>query len=70
MKPAVSIAHPKVHNANAVNSCKRFIIFSRDFISHRSHGLSQIKELVSICAISGRYIFSLLRRDPNYPNYP
>ena len=28
MKPAVSIAHPKVHNANAVNSCKRFIIFS------------------------------------------
>ena len=42
MKPAVSIAHPKVHNANAVNSCKRFIIFSKDFISHRSHGLSQI----------------------------
>ena len=25
MKPAVSIAHPKAHNANAVNSCKRFI---------------------------------------------
>ena len=30
MKPAVSIAHPKVHNANAVNSCKRFIVFSTD----------------------------------------
>ena len=30
MKPAVSIAHPKAHNANAVNSCKRFIVFSTD----------------------------------------
>ena len=39
MKPAVSIAHPKAHNANAVNSCKRFIVFSTDFISHRSHRL-------------------------------
>ena len=27
--PAVSNAHPKAHNANAVNSCKRFIVFLR-----------------------------------------
>ena len=40
--PAVSNAHPKAHNANAVNSCKRFIVFSTDFISHRSHRLSRI----------------------------
>ena len=59
MKPAVSIAHPKAHNANAVNSCKRFIVFSADFISHKSHGLSQIKGLVLISAIRGRYIFPL-----------
>ena len=37
--------------------------------SHESHGWARIKEFVSICVISGRYIFSLLRRNPNYLNH-